>query len=69
MVVPIHTNMAAPPTTGECKVAMVLHIDKGCFGEIAIEGLSFVIIVLTPGAMGEGNWKVGLIIDDGASED
>ncbi len=61
------SNMIEPPTTGECKVAIVFHITKGKFAETALDGLTFVVAALTPGAMAEGNWTVGLIIDERAS--
>jgi len=64
----ITSNLAALPTTGQCKVAMAFHIKKGHFGATALDGLSFVFAGFTPGAMGDGNWRVGLIVDDQASQ-
>lgn len=64
----ISSNMTASPTTGECKVAMVFHTTKGHHGATSLDDLSFAVAAWTPGAMIEGNWTVGIIIDDRAND-
>ena len=64
----IISNLAARPTEGDCKAAIALHIDKGAKDGIQLDGLSFVVMMHSPGAMGEGNITVGLIVDDSASD-
>lgn len=64
----ITSNLAARPTEGDCKAAITLHIDKGSKDGIQLDGLSFVVMMHSPGAMGEGNITVGLIVDDSASD-
>ncbi len=64
----IWSNLQAKPTHGECKVALVFHVDKGHFGATTLDDLSFVVAARTPGAMIDGNWTVGLIVDDRASD-
>ncbi|MEE9549295.1 MAG: DUF1326 domain-containing protein [Candidatus Binatia bacterium] len=61
------SKLAARPTKGVCYVAGVYHVKDGRFGNISLDGLNFVVVVSTPGPMGEGNWTVGLIIDEQAS--
>jgi hypothetical protein len=61
------SNMAAKPTTGECKVALAFHVAKGRFDGEALDGLNFVVVMHAPSAMGEGNMTVGLIVDERAS--
>lgn len=63
----ITSFMQAPPTTGECKVAIAFQINKGHYGELSLDGVAFVVAAYTPGPMADGDWTVGLIIDDGAS--
>jgi hypothetical protein len=60
----ILTNMAAKPTKGECTFAMAFQINRGRFGDVPLDGLGFAVVGSTPGVMGEGNWKVGLVIDE-----
>ncbi|MEM7022541.1 MAG: DUF1326 domain-containing protein [Pseudomonadota bacterium] len=64
----ISSNLQARPTKGDCKVAMVFQVTKGHYGGTALDGLSFVVVALTPGPMIEGNWTVGLIVDERASD-
>ncbi len=63
----ILTNMAAKPTKGDCTFAMAFQIERGRFGTVTLDGLGFAVVGMTPGVMGEGNWKVGVIVDERAS--
>ena len=65
----ILTNMAAPPTNGDCNFAMVFQIDRGALDSVKLDGLSFAVVGNAPDIMGKGNWSVGLIVDDRASTD
>ncbi len=64
----IGSNMAAVPTEGDCKAAVAMHIDKGRKHDVSLDGLSFIVMMHAPGPMGEGNMKVGLIVDERASD-
>jgi hypothetical protein len=57
----------AETTHGHCNFAMAFRIERGQFNGTSLNGLSFVVVGHTPGAMADGNWKVGLIADDRAS--
>ena len=65
----ILTNLAATPSKGSCTFAMVFHVDRGRHGGTTLDGLNFAVIGYTPEAMGNGNWSVGVIVDDRASEE
>jgi hypothetical protein len=64
----ITSNLAAVPTEGDCKAAVTLRIDKGHKDGVQLDGLSFIVMMYAPGAMGAGNMTVGLIIDERASD-
>src|SRR5512140_658701 len=64
----ITSNLTARPTEGDCKAAVTLHIDKGAKDGVKLDGLSFIVMMHSPGAMGQGNMTVGLIVDDKASD-
>ena len=64
----IISNLTARPTEGDCKAAVTMHIDKGMKDGINLDGLSFIVMMHSPGAMGDGNITVGLIVDDTASD-
>lgn len=58
----------AETTHGTCIFAMAFRVDRGQFDGTSLDGTKFLIIGRTPGNMGEGNWEVGVIVDDAASE-
>ena len=62
-------QMAVKPSKGTCMFAMAFQIERGSYGSISLDGLSFIVLGLTPEAMGKGNWSVGLVVDDHASVD
>lgn len=64
----ISSNLAARPTEGDCKAAIAMRIDKGHKDGITLDGLAFIVVMHSPGAMGEGNLTVGLIVDQRASD-
>ncbi|HSW17481.1 MAG TPA: DUF1326 domain-containing protein [Ramlibacter sp.] len=65
----ITSNMTAQPTDGDCKAAVAMRIDKGEKDGVKLDGLAFVVMLHSPGAMGAGNIAVGLIVDEKASDE
>jgi len=63
----ISSNLAARPTKGECYFAFAFQVERGRFGTVALDGLAFAVVGSTPDVMGQGNWKVGVIVDERAS--
>jgi hypothetical protein len=62
-------QMAVRPTKGSCTFAMAMQIERGSYGTVSLDGLGFIVLGLTPEAMGKGNWSVGLVIDERAAAD
>ena len=60
-------QMAVRPSKGWCTVAMAMQIERGSFGDVPLNGLSFIVLALTPEEMAKGNWSVGLVIDERAT--
>lgn len=65
----ITSNLSSRPTEGDCKAAITMRIDQGVKDGVKLDGLSFIVMIHSPGAMGDGNIKVGLIIDERASDE
>lgn len=65
----ITSNLTATPTEGDCKAAIAMKIIKGEKDGVSLDGLSFIILLHSPGAMVDGNIKVGLIVDEKASDE
>lgn len=62
-------QMAARPSKGWCTFAMALQIERGRYGDVPLDGIAFVVLGHTPEEMAKGNWSVGLVIDERASEE
>jgi len=60
-------QMAVRPSKGSCTFAMAMQIERGSFGDIPLNGLTFIVLGMTPEEMGKGNWSVGLVIDERAT--
>ena len=56
------------PTEGHCFAWMAVRIDSGAFGAADLSGLNIGLFVEIPGRMGEGGWKVGVYVDERASD-
>lgn len=63
----VPAQMTARPTKGACTFAMAFRIDEGRYESLALDGLGFVVLGMTPEAMAKGNWTVGLIADERAT--
>ena len=61
------SGLAAPPTKGSCDAGLVFHVERGQYGATKLDGLSFAVLLHTPGPMIQGNWTVGVIVDERAS--
>ena len=57
----------ARTTHGECKGMVGMHVTKGHFNDVALDGLNFACVVEWPGALHEGNGRAQPIVDERAS--
>ena len=60
-------QMAVRPSKGSCTFAMAFQVERGSFDHVSLDGLAFIVLGLTPEAMGKGNWSVGVIADERAT--
>jgi hypothetical protein len=66
---PCNTSLDHGATYDFCRVTLVFNIREGQIEGTDIAGRRVVLIADTPKVMTEGNWKLGVYIDDGASEE
>ncbi len=64
----LSSQLQAKPTKGHCDVTLAFHITQGHYADVSLDDLSFIVVARTPGPMADGDWTVGLIIDDRADE-
>ena len=60
--------MTVLPTEGFCDVMLAVHIDRGDYGGVALNGLNVVIGAHADGVMSSGGWKVALHFDERAND-
>jgi hypothetical protein len=63
------SNLARRATRDYCRFAMAFDVERGEIEGVDVSGRSFVMVGDTPPNMADGNWRVGIIIDDGANEE
>jgi hypothetical protein len=59
-----------PPTSedGQCRGFLVFSVKEGSLEGTDVSGVNVALYNLFPSNLTAGNWKVGLVIDDGASD-
>ena len=70
MVCPCTTSGLTKPADAErCRVVLVFHIDSGEVDGINVGGLTVAVLADTPQVMADGNWRVGMFMDEAANEE
>jgi hypothetical protein len=52
-----------------CNAFLVFQVDAGEVDGVDVSGLTVAAMIDTPKVMSEGNWRLGLLLDDRASDD
>jgi hypothetical protein len=63
------TTFASPGTEDRCQVVFAFHITRGTVDGVDVAGRTVAVAADAPAKMLDGNWRVGLIIDDKASKE
>jgi hypothetical protein len=69
LMCPCNMSVDHGATYEYCRVVLVFNIKQGDVEGTDVAGLKVAIIADTPKVMTEGNWRLGLFIDDGASDE
>jgi hypothetical protein len=70
MVCPCTTSgLTKPADTERCRVVLVFHIDSGEVDGVDTSGLTVAVLADTPRVMADGNWRVGLFMDEDATQE
>jgi hypothetical protein len=62
------SGFTARATLDRCRALLAYHVDSGDIDGVDVGDLSFALFLDTPPVMSEGNWRVGVFLDDAASE-
>ena len=70
LVCPCTTSgLSKPGDTERCTVVMAFNVQSGQVEELDVAGRTVVLVADAPRLMNEGGWKVGMYVDDGATDD
>ena len=69
LMCPCNVSLDHGATYDYCRVTLVFNIREGAVEGTDVAGCKIALIADTPKVMTEGNWRVGVFIDDAASED
>ncbi|MDA0362508.1 MAG: DUF1326 domain-containing protein [Proteobacteria bacterium] len=62
------SSMQTPATNDYCRANLAFKISEGVINEVNMDGVIFVMIVDTPPLMADGNWRVGVVVNDTVSD-
>jgi hypothetical protein len=69
LMCPCNMSMDHGATYDYCRVTLVFDIQEGEIDGTDIAGTTVALIADTPKVMTEGNWKLGVFVDEGASDE
>src|SRR5215216_3487270 len=70
MVCPCTTSaLTMPADNDRCRVVLVFHIDSGEVDGVDVSNLTVAMLADTPPLMADGNWRVGMFMDEAASQE
>ena len=61
-------NFGGDPTLGNCAAILGLRINEGNYGATRLDGLNVVLYFTTPGKVFDGNWTLGVYLDQRANQ-
>jgi hypothetical protein len=69
LMCPCNMSMAHGATYDFCRVTLVFNVKEGEIEGTDVGGIGVAMVADTPKVMTEGNWRLGLFIDDKASDE
>ena len=69
LMCPCNLSFDHGATYDYCRATLVFSIREGLVEGTDVAGLKLAFIIDTPKVMTDGNWKLGMFIDEGASDD
>jgi hypothetical protein len=69
LICPCNASFSHGATYDHCRVVLVFKVASGEVDGTDVSGLTVAAVAETPKVMTEGNWRLGVFIDDAASDD
>jgi len=62
------SGFTAKATLDRCRALLAYHVESGEIDGVDVSGLSFALFLDAPPVMSQGNWRVGVFLDENASD-
>jgi hypothetical protein len=62
-------SFGLPADNERCHVLLIFHVDRGEIDGVDVSDRSIALLADTPGNMIDGNWRVGVFMDEKASDE
>lgn len=69
VVCPCTASLELGADNDYCNAVLVFHVDKGDVEGVDVGGVTVTAVAAAPKYMHEGNWKLGVLVDDSASDE
>jgi hypothetical protein len=69
VVCPCTASLALGADYDRCRVTLVFNVTRGEVEGTDVSGLTVAAVADSPRVMSDGNWRLGVFIDDGASDE
>src|SRR5690242_2032104 len=69
LMCPCNMSMDHGATYDYCRVVLVFNLKEGEIEGTDVAGLAVAVVADTPKVMTEGNWRLGMFVDDAASDE
>ena len=69
VICPCTASMSLGATQDRCQVVLVFNVKDGEVDGTDVSGLTVAAVADTPKVMSEGNWRLGVVIDEAASDE
>jgi hypothetical protein len=69
VVCPCTASLALGATKDRCNATLVFHIKSGEVDGTDVSGLTVAAVADSPKVMSDGNWRLGVVIDEAASDE
>jgi hypothetical protein len=69
LMCPCNLSFDHGATYDYCRATLVFHVREGVIEGTDVAGLKLAFIIDTPKVMTEGNWRLGMFVDENASDD
>ena len=63
------SSMSVPATNDYCRANLAFKVSEGEVNGINMSGLVFVMIIDSPPLMSDGNWKVGVVVNESTTDE